>query len=151
MALNLKFFSWNCQGCASRKFLRAFQEYNVEHRPNIVCLVEPRVSGTKANIIIEKLGFNHSHRVEAVGFSGGIWIGWKDSIQIHIIRNHPQFIFLRVNNFIPNNSFFISFVYGSPDRAKRKLLWEDLKSVNSNLSFPWLIMGDFNAIFVSLR
>lgn len=58
MVLNIKIFSWNCQGCASRKFLRVFQEYNAKHMPDIVCLVELRVSGKKANLIIEKLGFN---------------------------------------------------------------------------------------------
>ncbi|KAL1067721.1 hypothetical protein V6Z11_D12G149600, partial [Gossypium hirsutum] len=76
-------------------------------------------------------------------------VGWKEFIQIRIVRNHPQFILLRVNSFNPNNSFFISFVYGSPDRSKRKLLWDDLKSTNPNLSFPWLIMGDFNTILSS--
>ncbi|MBA0858473.1 hypothetical protein Goshw_026688 [Gossypium schwendimanii] len=55
-----------------QNFLRAFQEYNAEHMPDVVCLVEPRVSGKKANLIIEKLGFNYSHWVEAVGFSRGI-------------------------------------------------------------------------------
>ncbi|KAA3484793.1 hypothetical protein EPI10_006856 [Gossypium australe] len=38
-----------------------------------------------------------------------IWVGWKDFIQIHIIRNHSQFIFLRVDNLIQiglNESFF---------------------------------------------
>ncbi|KAH1097269.1 hypothetical protein J1N35_014190 [Gossypium stocksii] len=38
------------------------------------------------------------------------------------------------------------FMATIPDRSKRKLLWEGLRSVNPNLSFPWLIMGDFNAI-----
>ncbi|XP_016679196.1 uncharacterized protein [Gossypium hirsutum] len=33
-----------------------------------------------------------------------------------------------------------------PDRSKRKLLWEGLKSVIPNQSILWLIMGDFNAI-----
>ncbi|KAK5819600.1 hypothetical protein PVK06_024615 [Gossypium arboreum] len=32
------------------------------------------------------------------------------------------------------------------NRSKRKLLWEGLRSVIPNHSFPWLIMGDFNAI-----
>ncbi|KAK5770770.1 hypothetical protein PVK06_046923 [Gossypium arboreum] len=66
----LKNFSWNCQGCASRKFIHTFREYNSEHSPDIICLVEPIVSGNKVNFIIEQLGFNSSHRVEAVGFSG---------------------------------------------------------------------------------
>ncbi|KAA3453866.1 reverse transcriptase [Gossypium australe] len=146
MGSSLKIFAWNCQGCARRNFIRSFREYNEEHRPDIICLVEPRVSGNKANLIIEKLGFSYSHRVEAVGFSGGIWVGWKDSIQIKIIQNHPQFILLRVDNYITNKSFLISFVYGSPDRSKRKLLWEGLHSITPKKDTPWLVMGDFNAI-----
>ncbi|KAG8501637.1 hypothetical protein CXB51_004070 [Gossypium anomalum] len=90
----------NCQGCASSKFLRAFREYNFEYRPDIVCLLEPRVSGNKVNFIIDKLGFDRSHRIESVGFSGGIWVGWKDFISISIIHNHPQFMLLRDLGFI---------------------------------------------------
>ncbi|KAA3460632.1 Retrovirus-related Pol polyprotein LINE-1 [Gossypium australe] len=60
-----------CQDrCVRKNFIRAFLEYNEEHKLDIICLVEPRVSGNKANCIIGKLGFNYSHRVEAVGFSG---------------------------------------------------------------------------------
>ncbi|KAA3476668.1 reverse transcriptase [Gossypium australe] len=98
----------------SRNFIRAFREYNTDHRPDIVCLLKPRVSGKKANCIIDQLGFNFSHRVEAVGFSGGIWVGWKD-----------------------------------PDRSKRKILWEGLKSAMPPQSTPWILMGDFNAILDS--
>ncbi|KAA3459207.1 reverse transcriptase [Gossypium australe] len=146
MISNLKIFSWNCQGCASKNFIRAFREYNAEYHPDIVCLLEPRVSGKKANYIIEQLGFNFSHRVEAVGFSGSIWVGWKDSVRIQILQNHPQFILLHVNDYVPNNSFFITFVYGSADMSKRKILWDGLKFAMPHQSTPWILMGDFNAI-----
>ncbi|KAK5793701.1 hypothetical protein PVK06_034854 [Gossypium arboreum] len=130
----------------TKNFIRAFCEYNEEHKSDIACLVETKVSGKKANDIIEKLGFNFSHQVEAVGFSGGIWVGWKDSIHIRIIQNHPQFIFLCVNNLIPDKSILISFLYGSPNGSKRKLLWEGLQSIAPHNFTPWLIMGEFNAI-----
>ncbi|MBA0709141.1 hypothetical protein Golax_024201 [Gossypium laxum] len=102
--------------CASSKFLRVFHEYNFEHKPNIVCLLEPRVSGKQTNSIIDKLGFDFSHRIESIGFSSGIWYSL-----IH---------------------FFISFVYGSPDRVKRKSLWTDLIDVLPHDPLPWLIIGD---------
>ncbi|KAK5832587.1 hypothetical protein PVK06_016389 [Gossypium arboreum] len=57
---------------------RVFWEYNRQHKLDLISLLETRVSGEKANLVIAKLGINNSHRVEAVGFSGGIWIGWKD-------------------------------------------------------------------------
>ncbi|KAG8499648.1 hypothetical protein CXB51_006070 [Gossypium anomalum] len=74
------------KGCfvPGQNFIRAFHEYNEEHKPNIICLVEPRVSGQKANDIIEKLGFNFSHRVEAIGFSG------DKSILIFFVYGSPD-------------------------------------------------------------
>lgn len=54
--INFSILSWNCQGCASVKFPCVFLEYNMEYKANIVCLIEPRVSGAKANSIIMKLG-----------------------------------------------------------------------------------------------
>ncbi|KAA3488313.1 reverse transcriptase [Gossypium australe] len=133
-------------GCASNKFLRAFREYNLEYKPDIVCLLEPRVSGHKATSIIDKLGFDRSHRIESVGFSGGIWVGWKDSITISIIHNHPQFMLLNLKVNAINNGFFIFVVYGSPDRIKRQALWDDLMDVLPQDPLPWMILGDFNAI-----
>lgn len=75
MTSNLSILSWNCQGCANGKFPRIFREYSIEHKLDIVSLIEPKISRNKADKIIAKLGFQHSHRVEAQGFSGGIWIG----------------------------------------------------------------------------
>ncbi|KAG8503914.1 hypothetical protein CXB51_001863 [Gossypium anomalum] len=70
------------KGCASDKFPRIFWEYNRDYSPDIISLLETRVSGSKADNIIAKLEFSFSHRVEAIGFSGGIWIGWKNSVAI---------------------------------------------------------------------
>ncbi|KAA3460904.1 reverse transcriptase [Gossypium australe] len=112
MNSNLKIFTWNCPGCASRNFIRIFREYNVEHHPNIVCLLEPRVGG-----------FNFSHLVETVGFSSGIWVGWKDLVRTQILKNHPH-----------------------PNTSKQKLLWDGLKSAMPSQLIPWFLMGDFNAI-----
>lgn len=73
-------------------------------------------------------------------------MGWKESIRIEIIHNHPQFLLIKIfSNFI-NNHIFVSFVYGNPDRNKRKILWEALKSVVPFDSTPCLLMGDFNGI-----
>ncbi|MBA0780468.1 hypothetical protein Gotri_004562 [Gossypium trilobum] len=62
-------------GCASVKFPRIFREQNLEYKPDIVSLLKPKVSRAKADVIIANLGFQFSHRVEATGYSGGIWLG----------------------------------------------------------------------------
>ncbi|KAG8486672.1 hypothetical protein CXB51_020076 [Gossypium anomalum] len=80
---------------------------------------KPRVSGKKANAIIDKLGFDFSHRIESIGFAGGIW---------------GNSVF---------NSFYIFVVYGSPDRVKRKTLWTNLLEVLPPDPLPWRILMPF--------
>ncbi|MBA0570856.1 hypothetical protein Golob_004462, partial [Gossypium lobatum] len=60
------------KGCATINFPRVFHEYSNQYKLNIVSLLEPRVSGFKADAISAKLGLEKSPRVEAIGFSGGI-------------------------------------------------------------------------------
>ncbi|KAH1055801.1 hypothetical protein J1N35_033866 [Gossypium stocksii] len=106
-------------GCVSPKFPRIFWEYNRKHKPDLIGLLETRVSGAKADSVIAKLGFKYSHRVEAEGFSGGIWIGWKNSISVEILGNHSQFIFLKIFGNPHKHPVLVTFVYGSPNRFKR--------------------------------
>lgn len=117
----------------------------MEFKPYIG-LLEPRISGFKTNIIIVKLGFQYSHRVEVIGFSREIWIGWKEFVRVEIIQNNPQFTLTWIlsNRWFP--SVFIAFVYGSPNRMKQKSICEDLKMLIPNGLFPWMVIGDFNTI-----
>ncbi|MBA0729079.1 hypothetical protein Golax_020334, partial [Gossypium laxum] len=71
--------------CASSKFPYIFCDYSTDLKPDIVGLLKTRVSGDKNDLIIAKLGFEFSYRLEAVGFSGGIWIGWNELICVEIL------------------------------------------------------------------
>lgn len=104
------------------------------------------MSGKKFNVIIDKLGFFQSHHVEAVDFSGDIWVSWKETIRVQIVQNHPQFILLKILGNLNSNTIFNTFVYGSPNRYKRKFLWKALRQVIPLNGSPCLFMGDFNII-----
>lgn len=58
-----KIFVWNCQDCASPKFVKVVNDYFVEHEVVIAVFLETWVSGPKAEKIIPKLGLDFSHRV----------------------------------------------------------------------------------------
>ncbi|KAG8472266.1 hypothetical protein CXB51_034472 [Gossypium anomalum] len=107
---------WNCQGAGHPKFHRFLKEYLRDFDPDIVILVETRVSGRKADCVVGKIGLPYSYRIEARGFAGGIWVMWQDSI------------------------------YGSPQRMKRKELWNGIGYLAQGVQSPWLIAGDFNAM-----
>ena len=139
-------FTWNCQGASDKKFPSIFKSYVATYKPIIVALLEPRVSGTSADRVIRRLGFHNSHRVEANGFSGGIWLLWRDSVQVTVIANHSQFIHSEVRlNSINAPPFILTVVYGFPHPTYRRFLWQDLQPFAPDPTTPWLLSGDFNA------
>lgn len=86
--------AWNCQGAASREVLRFLLDMVNVHKPQVLGLLEMKISGFKADDVCKKLGFDDWVRVEALRFSGGIWILWRNLVYIDVIRTHPQYVFL---------------------------------------------------------
>lgn len=145
VVMDFTIFSWNCQGAASPRFCRALASFIQGYKPEIIVLVEPRISGSQADHAIRKIGYAHSHRVESQGFSGGIWILWKPSVTVEALFNHRQFIHVKITSVATNKSCFYTAVYGSPHPMVREDLWHCLSQVHRNPTQPWVLSGDFNA------
>lgn len=65
---------WNVQGAGSREFLSVLRETVRTHKPIVLALVETHMGGVHALKIASSIGFNGHTRVDAQGFSGGIWL-----------------------------------------------------------------------------
>ncbi|KAK8571189.1 hypothetical protein V6N13_025744 [Hibiscus sabdariffa] len=141
----MNLFVWNAQGCGNSSFIRTTKQYVRDHRPDICVFVETRISHRQADLVISSLGFPNSHRVEAQGFSGGIWLCWFDHVQISILSCHFQFIHCSISLPGSGDSFVATFVYTSPSRRYRYDLWKHLKSLSATVTRPWIVLGDFNA------
>nr|GMD95341.1 uncharacterized protein LOC109159904 [Ipomoea batatas] len=141
----MKCIVWNCQGAGGRAFHRVFNNLIHSHKPAIVGLVEPKVSGSQANAICTKLGFPNWVRVEAVGFSGGIWVFWSDVVNVYVLYTHPQFVLLQVTEGT-QACWFYAIVYGSPTHHLRRHLWNELVMTKRGLTGPLLVAGDFNSV-----
>ncbi|KAL4320218.1 hypothetical protein GQ457_18G015180 [Hibiscus cannabinus] len=111
------------QGAYDPGFFRCFKLLVKKQVPDIVVIMEPRVSGKGADRFIRKSGFEFSYRVEAHGFSGGIWLLWQASVQVEIIAisNHPN-------------------------AQRRRNLWEQLLALNPGVGRSWVVGGDLNVI-----
>ncbi|XP_039015149.1 uncharacterized protein LOC120145366 [Hibiscus syriacus] len=116
-----------------------------DHSPDVVGFVKTRISKHVADRVIAQLKIPNSFRVEADGFSGGIWICWYDHIQIDVLFNHFQFVQCRIHCKSNNHSALATFVYASPNPAKRKTLWSYLQLLSNHINEPWVILGYFNA------
>ncbi|XVF09174.1 hypothetical protein REPUB_Repub07fG0068900 [Reevesia pubescens] len=71
---------WNCKGARSIGFMSQVKKLIHFHKLEILVITEPRISGLVVDKVICKLNFDYFTKIDAVGFSGGIWILWKSTI-----------------------------------------------------------------------
>lgn len=72
--------AWNCRGSGSVVALRHLMLLIKINKPDILILEELRCSSSAMDKIKQKMKFSGSIVVEVVGFSGGIWILWDESV-----------------------------------------------------------------------
>ncbi|XP_028783726.1 uncharacterized protein LOC114739817 [Neltuma alba] len=137
--------SWNCRGAGNRCFPYTVKDIVYKLQIDVLCLMETRISGTRAEGVIRKLGFSNWIRLEASGFAGGIWVLWnEDSMHVNYICSSTQFVHCKIVDVKHNNSFFATFVYGETSPQKRIPLWLSLKAIAEATEEAWLVIGDFN-------
>ncbi|KAG6420771.1 hypothetical protein SASPL_117310 [Salvia splendens] len=113
--------------------------------PHIIVLLEPRISGKNADKSIRRIGYPNFHRMEANGFSGGIWLLWDDFWHVEVLDTKNQFIHCRVWDERDMN-FKFTAVYGHPSPSRRDILWQQLTDIQTASELPWVLLGDFNSI-----
>ncbi|KAI9117634.1 hypothetical protein K1719_011800 [Acacia pycnantha] len=141
----MKILVWNCRGAASKGVAAVIRDMKRRHKPELVVILEPRISGGQATKVIKSWGFNFSKRVEAEGFSGGIWLLWEvEGLTVDILRWEDQFIHCKVR--LGSDTMFFTAVYASPSEQKRGRIWSGLQNIANEMVEPWMIAGDFNEI-----
>ncbi|KAF7837230.1 uncharacterized protein G2W53_005712 [Senna tora] len=142
----INIFAWNVRGAASDDFRRVFRDIARRHNPSVVLLTETRVTGDRADGIISTLGYDGFHKVDPMGFAGGLWLLW-DTAKVNLIVLGSSFQGITATLEVSNhNPFLVTFVYASPDKTKRTTLWNELIDLAGIHSLPWLVCGDFNDI-----
>ncbi|XP_039069704.1 uncharacterized protein LOC120216309 [Hibiscus syriacus] len=137
---------WNSQGTLGLVFHWYLKLLIQTQSPDIFAIFEPRVSGAKADGFIRKSGFDHSFRVEANGFWGGIWVLWRDTVSMDFLVASNQFSHGLCGDSGSSRSFFISFVYARPVGNVRKNVWNQLRTLEPNNNKLWVLGGEFNAL-----
>nr|XP_009763624.1 PREDICTED: uncharacterized protein LOC104215506 [Nicotiana sylvestris] len=85
--------------------------------------------------------------------NGRIWIGWKpQQVEVQIVASRLQFMHCLVKDKGSNFTIQITFIYGLNTINERKALWQGLRTLNNNITDPWITLGDFNPVlFVNDR
>ncbi|KAI9111727.1 hypothetical protein K1719_017417 [Acacia pycnantha] len=132
------------KGAASKTFASVLKELRHRYKVDVVVILEPRISGATATKVIKSWGFKFSRRVEAVGFSGGIWILWNlEDLLLDVLISDEQFIHCRLKL---GEVDMLFTVYANPCEQRRQQVRSLLREVAREVDEPWLVAGDFNEI-----
>lgn len=89
----MELISWNFRGAGSPDTIRTIVRMVRDHMPNVLFLMETRVSSAQAQQIIRKSHFTHLAVVDSRGFAGGLWCLWdQKSISLSILSYTSQLI-----------------------------------------------------------
>ncbi|XP_060962288.1 uncharacterized protein LOC115695747 [Cannabis sativa] len=76
-----------------------------------------------------------------------ILLVWIDKlVKVDILLEDRQLIHCKLKMVGYKEEFYLTVVYGSNSMNERKDLWNKLASIG-HLNAPWIILGDFNAMF----
>lgn len=141
-----KIIGWNCRGAGNTRFKSNFSELIRSHKPEIVALLEPKVSLQSMGGFFRNLGFTRDTFTDLNGRSGGIWIPWDpNKVSIFTISINPQVIHVNIkkNGY---EEWILSALYASPNPRLKDILWDGLKDFAKANNLPWTMVGDYNEI-----
>ncbi|KAH7838491.1 hypothetical protein Vadar_027204 [Vaccinium darrowii] len=141
---SFKIIVWNCRGAGNNRFKSNFSDMIRQHRPEIVALLETKVSLQSMGNFFHKMGFTRDISTDPDGRSGGIWILWDPTkVSVFTISINPQVIHAKIqkNGY---QDWVLSALYAKPNPRLREILWEGLKEFASSINHPWAAVGDFN-------
>lgn len=120
---------WNVQGASKPTFLTTPREIVRINTPMVLGLVETHISGEKAPKFCDHIGFSGQTRVEEQGFSGGIWLFWKqEEVSVDVIEAPGQHITVTISKH-GDTPWLFSAIYASPDSTIRRELWRELEHI----------------------
>ncbi|XP_026455082.1 uncharacterized protein LOC113356225 [Papaver somniferum] len=132
---------WNINGIVRDEAQGRLRELVKEFKPDIIGIVEPRVSVTSRSVRRFSIqGVNNSIIHNSTNSRiGNLWVMWSLNIADPVVLNcSHQAITISVNG------VHISIVHASSDQVTRRALWNQLDMGAQRV--PWLVVGDFNCV-----
>jgi hypothetical protein len=75
---------------------------------------------------------------------GGIVLYWDESLDVRLQSYSDRHIDVLVRENLTAPVWRASFTYGEARVERRHLSWQLLKSIKSQVSEPWMVIGDLN-------
>ncbi|XP_074377687.1 uncharacterized protein LOC141719204 [Apium graveolens] len=137
--------SWNFHGLGTPWTFQFLKNLVSLNKPSIIFLVETLSKKDKVGKVKKAIGFEGMFVVDCQGQGGGIALLWKNKDEVLLQSysiNHVDVV-VSLQGW---NQFRLTGLYGEPNRAKRKSIWDLIRHLHSQIQLPWCLLGDMNNV-----
>ncbi|GJN34549.1 hypothetical protein PR202_gb23221 [Eleusine coracana subsp. coracana] len=113
---------------------------------HIIFILEVKTNKFSPNDLINHFSVHDSYIVPAEGISRGLWLLWKDGVEVTIVSSSANYILANVKFNQLNTIFRLVCMYGDPYHGKMLDIWADIVDfANSDtvLYFVWETLMSF--------
>ena len=121
------------------------------HCPDILFLFETKVSSARFQPSLFSLGFSAWLEVPPSDLQGGLYLAWKQGVDIEPVRLDRNCIACLVYYDHSHCLWLVSRIYAPYNSQRREIFWFVLSSIGSAFGGAWLLMGDFNSILFAAK
>ena len=146
----MSLIAWNARGLGDPRAFNKLRMIVRSFSPGLVFISETKLSGRRASLIKDRLGFEYGVHVDSVGRSGGLALVRTKDWDVVIQSFSRAYIDAFITSPDGNSRWFTRF-YGHPEKAQRHHCWELLRRLRGLFTLPWLVAGDFNEILHSFE
>ncbi|XP_074298369.1 uncharacterized protein LOC141629236 [Silene latifolia] len=107
--------------------------------------METKCNASSISPLFRSFGFDMSVGMDALGASGGLWVGWRRGEKISHVYSCMNFVILRIAKYNGILWYLVLF-YGAPKTAMRSSVLHELEGCIASFEYPFLIIGDFNQV-----
>ena len=115
--------SWNCRGLGNLRTVRALQEVLASEDPNLVFLMETKLSKEDMTHKKYTLGFTEGLVVGSIGSKGGLALLWKKDVMVDVQTFAPWHIDAEIGGNDGSGRWRFTGFYGQPETSRREETW----------------------------
>ncbi|XP_050211620.1 uncharacterized protein LOC126661796 [Mercurialis annua] len=142
----MKHLFWNCRGMGNPRTVSYLRRMHLCYSLDLVFLSETKLDKTRIDNMFRSVGFENSIIVNSRGRSGGVALGWSDSIKMELRSCSDNYIDVNVRWFTGDKTWRVTGFYGFPKDCEKVKSWELLNCLFHEQHDAWIIGGDFNEI-----
>jgi hypothetical protein len=133
----MKVLAWNCRGLAYGPTIRALPALIRAHRSDLLLHSETKVHYSRFQASLFGFGFSTWLEVPPIGFQRGLYLAWKDGVEIELVRIDKNCISCLVYSDPPNKPWLFSGVYAPHTSQRRADFWNSLAALGNSFGGAW--------------